>query len=91
MKTDKIRRCESVGKLKGIGNQGEEIMNEMNINTIADLQSYVWSYGFPKLPIRGFGRIYEHGMEALPGKPTLSTKYHSKSKIYIYQYTERDG
>ena len=46
MKTDKIWLCESIGKLKGIGNQGEEKMNEMNIYTIADLQRYVRSYGF---------------------------------------------
>ena len=31
-------------------------MNEMNIHTIANLQRYVWSYGFPKLPILGFGK-----------------------------------
>ena len=54
MKTDKIWLCESVGKLKGIGNQGEEKMNEMNIQTIDGLQSCVQSYGLPKLPIRGF-------------------------------------
>ena len=41
MKTEKIWLCESVGKLKGIGKQGEAKMNEMNIHTIADLQRYV--------------------------------------------------
>ena len=77
IKTDKIWICEYVGKLKGIGNQGEVKMNEMNIHTIADLQRYVRSYGFPKLPIRGLGRIYEHGLEDLPGKPMPSNPYFS--------------
>ena len=67
-------------KLNGIGKQGESKMNEMNIHTIADLQRYVWSYGFPKLPIQGVCRIYEHGLEALPGKPMTSIKDHRKSK-----------
>ena len=40
-KTDKIWLCESVGKLKGMGNQGEVKMNEINIHNIADLQRYV--------------------------------------------------
>ena len=65
-KTDKIWLCKSVGKLKGIGKQGKANMNGINIHTSYDLQSYVLSYGFPKLPIRGIGQIYEHGMEALP-------------------------
>ena len=84
MKTDKIWLCESVGKLKGIGKQVEVKMNEINIHTIANLQRYVQSYGLPKLPIRGLRRIYEHGLVALPGKPTPSIKDHRKSKIAIY-------
>ena len=83
IKTEKIWLCESVGKLKGIGNQGEVKMNEMNIHTTADLQRYVRSYGLPKLPIRGLGQIYEHGLDALPRKPTPSTKYHRKAKMPI--------
>ena len=51
MKTDKIWLFEYVGKQKGIGKQGESKMNEMKIHTIADLQRYVQSYEFPKLPI----------------------------------------
>ena len=35
-KTGKIYLCESVGKLKGKGNQGEAKMNEVEIHTIAD-------------------------------------------------------
>ena len=45
IKTDKIWLCESIGKLDGIGNQGEVKMNGINIHTFADLQRYVRSYG----------------------------------------------
>ena len=41
IKADKIWLCESVGKLKGIGNQGEVKMNDINVNTITDFQRYV--------------------------------------------------
>ena len=90
MKTDKILLFESVGNFKGIGKKVEEKMNEINIHTIAGLQSYVRSYVFPKLPIRGFGRIYKHGLEDLPRKPTPSIKDHSKSKNpHLLIYGER--
>ena len=82
--------CESVGKLKGIGNEGEVKMNEINIHTIADLQMYVLSYGFTKLLIRGLGQIYEHVLVDLPGKQTPSIKYHKKEKNpYLSIYGER--
>ena len=84
IKADKIWLCESVGKPKGIGKQGEVEMNEINIHTIADLQRYVRSYGFTNLPIHGLGQIYEHGLEALPGKPTPSIKYHRKAKKSLF-------
>ena len=51
IKTDKIWLCESVGKLRGIGKQGEVKMHEINVHTIADFQRYVKSYGLPKLSI----------------------------------------
>ena len=90
IKTDKIWLCESLGKLKGIGKQGEVKMNEINIHTIADLQRYVRSYGLPKLPIRGLGQIYEHGLLSLPGKPMSSIKYHRKAKTpYFSRYGEK--
>ena len=73
-----------IGKLKGIGKQGEVKINDINIHTIADLQRYVWSYGLTKLPIRGLGRIYEHGLVALPGKPTPSIKDRRKGKKYYF-------
>ena len=66
-------------------------MNEINVHTIADLQRYVRSYGLPKLPIRGLGQIYEHGLAALPGKPTPSTKDHRNQNIPISRDMERDG
>ena len=53
IKTEKIWLCEYVGKLKGIGKQGEIKMHEINIHTIADFQRYVKSYGLPKLSISG--------------------------------------
>ena len=70
IKTEKIWLCESVGKLKGIGKQGEVKMHDINVHTIADLQRYVQSYGLPKLTISGSGQIYEHALVDLPGKPT---------------------
>ena len=64
-------------------------MNGMNIDTISDLQRYVRSYELPKLPIQGIGQIYENGLEALPGKPTPSTKDHMKEKkSYLSRYGE---
>ena len=66
-------------------------MNETKITTIADLQRCVRLYGFPKLTIRGFGQIYEHGLEALPGKPTPSIKDNTKLKIPISQDMEIYG
>ena len=90
-KTEKIWLCESVGKLKGIGKQGEVKMNEINVHTITNFQRYVQSYGLPKLPICGLGQIYEHGLVALPGKPTPPIKDHRKAKIPISRDMERDG
>ena len=65
-------------------------MNEINICTIAELRRYVRSYWLPKLSIRGFGRIYEHGLEALPEKATPSIKDHRKAENkYFSRYGER--
>ena len=90
IKTDKIWLCESIGKLKEIVKQGKAKMNEMNIHIIADLQRYVRSYGFPKLPIRGLGQIYEYGLVALPRKPMPYIKDHRKAKNpYLSRYGER--
>ena len=47
-------------------------------------------YGLPKLPIRGLGQIYEHGLVALPGKPTPSIKDRRKEKNpYFSRYGKR--
>ena len=90
IKTDKIWLCESVCKLKGIGNQGEVKINEINIHTIYYLQRYVISYGLKKLPIRGLGQIYEHVLVDLPGKPMPSIKDHRKAKNSNFsRYGER--
>ena len=90
IKTDKIWLCESVGKLKGIGKQREVKLNEINIQTTADLQRHVQSYGLPKLSIRGVCQIYEHQLVALPGKPTPSIKDHRKEKNpHFSRYGER--
>ena len=43
IKTEKIWLCESGGKLKGIGKQGEVKMNDSKVHTIADFQRYVRS------------------------------------------------
>ena len=89
-KTDKIWLCESVGKLKGIGKQGEVKMHEINVHTIADFQRYVRSYGLPKLSIRGLGKIYDHALVALPGKPAPSVKDHRKAgNPYYSRYGDR--
>ena len=41
-------------------------MNELSIHTIADLQLHVRHHGIPKVPIRGFGRIYDIALKPLP-------------------------
>ena len=90
IKTEKIWLCESVGKLKGIGKQGEVKMYEINVHTIADFQRYVQSYGFPKLSISGLGKIYERALVALPGKPAPSFKDHRKAgNLYYSRYGDR--
>ena len=90
IKIDKIWLYESVGKLKGIGNQGEVKMKEINIHTIAYLQRHHQSYGLPKLTICGLCLIYEHGLVDIPWKPTPPIKDHRKAKItYFSRYGER--
>ena len=90
IKTDKIWLCESVGKLKGMGNQGVVKINEINVHTITNFQRYVQIYGLPKLSIRGLGQIYEHAMVALPRKPAPSVKDHRKARNpYYSRYGDR--
>ena len=39
---------------------------------------------------KGFGQIYEHGLRALPGKPTPYIKDHKKAKNpHFLRYVER--
>ena len=90
IKTEKIWLCESVGKLKGIGKQGEVKIHEINVHTIANFQRYVQSYGLPKLSIRGLGQIYERALAALPGKPAPYVKDHRKARNpYYSRYGDR--
>ena len=84
IKTEKIWLCEYVGKLKGIGKQGEVKMHEINVHIIADFQRYVQSYGLPKLSICSLGQIYERALIALPGKPMPSVKDHRKARNPYY-------
>ena len=84
IKTEKIWLCESVGKLKGIGKQGEVKMHDINVHTIADFQKYVQSYGLPEMSIRGLGKIYERALVALPRKPAPSVKDHRKARNPYY-------
>ena len=88
-KTDKVWPCESVGKLKGIGHQAKAKMNELSIHTISDLQLHVCHHGIPKVPIRGFGQIYDIAIQNLLGNPSPYFKDHSKAKHpYLSQYGE---
>ena len=48
---DKLQLCESVGKIKGLGKQAKEKMNELSIHTIADLQLNVHHNVIPKVHI----------------------------------------
>ena len=65
-------------------------MHAINVHTIADFQSYVKSYGLPKLSIRGLGQIYERALVALPGKPAPSVKDHRKARNpYYSRYGDR--
>ena len=90
IKTEKIWLCESVGKLKGIGKQGEVKMHDITVHTIANFQRYVQSYGFPKLSIRGLGQIYERALVALPGEKEPSVKDHRKVRnTYYLRYGDR--
>ena len=87
--TDKVWLCESVGKLKGVGQLAKAKMNELRIHMIADIQLHVRHCG--KVPIRGFGQIYVMALQALPGNPPSSFKDHRKAKIRIIVDMERDG
>ena len=60
------------------------------IHTISGLQLHGCHHGIPKVPIRGFGQIYDISLQDLPGKPPPSFKDHRKAKNpYILRYGER--
>ena len=82
--------CESVGKLKGVGQLANTKMNEISIHKIADIQPHVHHNGIPKVPIRGFDRIYDIALQALLGNTPSSFKDHRKAKnMYLSRYGER--
>ena len=84
IKTEKVWLCEYIGKLKEVGQKAKAKMNELSIHTIADLQLHVCHHGIPKVPIRGFGPIYEISLQALPGKTPPSFKDHrTAKKLYL--------
>ena len=86
--TDKAWLCESVGKLKGVGQVAIAKINDLRIITIADIQLHVRHHG--KVPIRGFEKIYAIALQSLPGNPPSSFKDHRKAKNpYISRYGER--
>ena len=57
-------------------------MNEINIHTIADLQRYVRSYGFPKLTIRGLGQI-RNGISTQETNAFHKRPQESKKSLFI--------
>ena len=88
--THKVWICEAIGKIKGVGQLAKAKMNELSIHTIDDLQLHVHHHGIPKVPIQGFGQIYDIALQDLPGNPPYSFKDHMKAKnIYILRYGER--
>ena len=48
-KTEKVWLCESIGKLKGVGQQAKAKTNELIIHIIADLQLHVHHHGITKV------------------------------------------
>ena len=88
-KTYKIRICEYVGKLKWVGQKSKARMNGLRIHKISDLQLHVHHHGIPKVHNRGFGRIFDIALQALPGNPPSPFKDHRKSKNpYLSRYGE---
>ena len=64
-------------------------MNELSIHTIADVQLHVHHHCIPKVHIKGFGRISDIALQALPGNPHPSFKDHRKAKnMYLSSYGE---
>ena len=86
-KTEKVWICESVFKLKGVGQQAKSKMDELSIHKIADLQLHGHRHGIPKVHIRGFGQIHDISLQDIPGNPPPSFKDHRKSKNpYLSRY-----
>ena len=87
---DKVWICESVGKLKGVGQLAKAKTNKLSIHTISDLQLHVHRHGIPKVLIRGFDIFYDIALQYLPENPPSSLKEHRKAKnTYISRYGDR--
>ena len=64
-------------------------MNELNIQTIADLQLHVCHHGTQKLKIQGFSQIYEVALQDLLENPPPYFKDHRQAKNpYLSRYGE---
>ena len=49
MKKNKVWICENVGKIKGLEQKAKDKMNELSIQTIADIQLHIFHHGIPKV------------------------------------------
>ena len=64
-------------------------MNQLTIHIIAYLQLHVHHHGTPKVPIRGFGQIYNIVLQDITGNSPPSFKDHRKAKNrYLSRYGE---
>ena len=61
-------------------------MNELNIYTIDDFHHHAHLHGFPKVQIRGFGRIHELALQVLLGK---TSPYMKDNRQAIHTYLSR--
>ena len=82
-KTYKVWLCESLRKLKGVGQQSESKMNDFRIHIIADMQLHVRLHGMPKVKIRSFGQIFELALQSLLGNPLHISRITGNQKIRI--------
>ena len=88
--TNKVWLCESVGKLKRVGQPAIAKMNELRIHMIADLQLHVHHHVIPKVPILDFDQIYDMALQDIPRNPSSSFKDYRKAKnpyLSIYGWT----
>ena len=90
-KTDKVWLCESVGKIKGVGQPEKTKTNKLIIHTITDLQLHVNHHGTPKVHIRGFEIFMIWLFKLYRGTPLIIPRTTGKQKTRIFQDIERYG